>query len=159
MLSRVRPIWPLLTALASGAMLAAARFYFQDYLGLQPCALCLQQRHWHWGVLALSLVMLIVMLVRPGLSRWAAALIGLVLVGSAGMGAYHVAVEQHWLTAQCEAGELGGLSFDPNAELVVPSCDRIVWSLLGVSMAGYNAIISAVLALASFAVALAPERK
>src|SRR5262245_11505059 len=133
MLSRVRPIWPLLTALASGAMLAAARFYFQGFLGLQPCALCLQQRQWHWGVLALSLIMLIVLRLRPGFARWAAALIGLVLVGSAGMGAYHVAVEQHWVIARCEAGDLGGLSFDPNAAVAAPSCDQIAWSLLGIS--------------------------
>src|SRR5262245_61583228 len=147
MLSRVRPIWPLLTALASGAMLAAARFYFQGFLGLAPCALCLQQRQWHWAVLAVSLLMLAVLRFRPGLGRWAAALIGLVLVGSAGMGAYHVGVEQHWITAQCEAGDLGGLSFDPNAVLTAPSCDQIAWSLLGISVAGYNAIISALLAL------------
>jgi disulfide bond formation protein DsbB len=158
MLSRVRPFWPLLTALTSGAMLAAARFYFQGWLGLQPCALCVQQRQWHWAVLAVSLVMLIVLRFRPGMSRWAAALIGLALLGSAGMGAYHVAVEQHWIIAQCEAGDLGGLSFDPNAVLTAPSCDQIAWSWLGISMAGYNAIISATLAVASFAVALAPER-
>ena len=158
MLARVRPIWPLLTALASGAMLAMARFYFQGFLGLQPCPLCLAQREWHWGVLAVSLVMLIVLRFRPDFSKWAAVVIGLVLLGSAAMGAYHVAVEQHWVTAQCEVGA-GSLTFDPNATVVAPSCDQIAWSLFGISMAGYNALISLLLALASFAVALAPERK
>jgi disulfide bond formation protein DsbB len=76
------------------------------------------------------------------------------------MGAYHVAVEHHWITAQCEtSGADDSLTFDPNAELIVPSCDQIAWSMFGISMAGYNAIISLLLALASFAVALAPERK
>jgi disulfide bond formation protein DsbB len=83
----------------------------------------------------------------------------LVLLGSAGMGAYHVAVEQHWVTAQCEADAVGNLTFDPNAEVVAPSCDEIAWSLFGISMAGYNALISLLLALASFAVAWTPERK
>jgi len=45
MVSNLRPIWPLLTLLASGAMLAAAILYFQGYMGLQPCPLCLQQRY------------------------------------------------------------------------------------------------------------------
>lgn len=158
-LSRLRPIWPLLTALASGALLAGAHA-FETFGGLHPCALCLKQREWHWGILALSIVMLIVLRLRPGFSRWGVMLIGLALLGSAAMGAYHVAVEQHWITAQCETSGAGdSLTFDPNAELVVPSCDQIAWSMLGISMAGYNAIVSLLLALASFAVALAPDRR
>jgi disulfide bond formation protein DsbB len=41
----------------------------------------------------------------------------------------------------------------------VPKCDQITWSMFGVSMAGYNALISLAMALASFAVAILPERK
>jgi disulfide bond formation protein DsbB len=140
-------------------MLAGAILYFQDYMGLRPCPLCLAQREWHWAVVGVSVLMFVVLRFRPGFARWAAVLIGLVLLGSAAMGAYHVAVEQRWVTAQCEAGAAGSLTFDPNAEVVAPSCDQIAWSLFGISMAGYNAIVSLMLALASFAVAWAPERK
>lgn len=159
--SRVRPIWPLLTMLASGAMLAAAHLYFQRFLGLQPCPLCLDQRNWHWAVLAVSLAALVVVRLRPGVARWAALAIGLVLLGSAAMGAYHVAVEQHWVIAQCDAriraDQIRPIEFGESFE--VPKCDQIAWQWLGISMAGYNAIISLVLALASFAVAALPERK
>jgi disulfide bond formation protein DsbB len=159
--SRFRPIWPLLTMLASGAMLAAAHFYFQRYLGLTACPLCLDQRNWHWAVVGVSLLALVVVRWKPGTTRWAALAIGLVLLGSAAMGAYHVAVEQHWVIAQCDArvraGEIRPLDFDAVYE--IPRCDEIAWSWLGVSMAGYNAIISLLLALASFAVAALPERK
>jgi disulfide bond formation protein DsbB len=159
--SRLRPHWPLLALIASGAMLAIARFYFQGRLGLQPCPLCLDQRNWHWAVVGVSVLALIVVRFRPGLARWAALAIGLVLLGSAAMGAYHVAVEQHWVVAQCDAriaaGDIRpldfGESFDP------PRCDQIAWSWLGVSMAGWNALISLALALASFAIAALPERK
>jgi disulfide bond formation protein DsbB len=41
----------------------------------------------------------------------------------------------------------------------VPHCDIPAWTMFGVSMAGYNALISLALALASFVVASAPERK
>ena len=161
MLGRLRPIWPLLTALASAGMLAAAHLYFQRFLGLQPCPLCLDQRNWHWAVLGASLVLLLLTRWKPGLLRWAIVLIGLVLFGSAAQAAYHVAVEQHWIIAQCDVRSAAGqsLTFHPNAPLEVPQCDQIAWSLFGVSMAGYNAIVSLLLALASFAVALAPERK
>jgi disulfide bond formation protein DsbB len=112
-------------------------------------------------VLGVSLVLFLVTRWKPGLLRWAIVLIGLVMLGSASMGAYHVAVEQHWVIAQCDArldaGAISVMDFD--AELVVPRCDEIAWSLFGISMAGYNAIISLLLALSSFVVAAAPERK
>lgn len=163
MVSNLRPIWPVLTLLASGAMLAAAILYFQGYMGLQPCALCLQQRYWHWAVVGVSALAFVVTRVRPQWTSWAIVLIGLVLLGSAAMGAYHVAVEQKWVIAQCDAGgpiDPSDLSWDNlGGELHPPRCDEIAWSLWGISMAGYNAIVSLLLALASFAVALVPSRK
>jgi disulfide bond formation protein DsbB len=161
MLARLRPVWPLLTALASGAMLAAAIIYFQNTLGLQPCPLCQDQRKWHWGVLGVSLVVLVLLRFKPDWARWGVMIIGLVLLGSAAMGAYHVAVEQHWVVAQCDArlDPNQSLTFDVNAPLDVPRCDEIAWQMWGISMAGWNAIISLLLALTTFAVALAPERK
>ncbi len=158
---RLRPHWPLLTLLFSAAMLAAAHFYFQRFLGLQPCPLCLDQREWHWGVLGVSLLALILVRFKPGFARWMALLIGLVLLGSAAMGAYHVAVEQHWVIAQCDA------NIDPNdirpmdfsEPLEAPRCDEIAWQMAGLSMAGWNAIACLLMALASFAIAALPERK
>jgi disulfide bond formation protein DsbB len=157
--SRLRPIWPVLALLASGALLAGAHA-FQYFGGLQPCPLCLDQRKWHWGVVAVAALAFVATRFKPGWSRAAAALIGLALLGAAGMAAYHVAVEQHWVVAQCDARvNLDELSFDPDAEVRAPSCDQIAWSMFGISMAGYNAIISLLLALASFAIAFLPERK
>jgi disulfide bond formation protein DsbB len=161
MLARLRPFWPLVTLAFSGAMWAVARFYFQDTLGLSPCPLCLDQRHWHWGVAGVSALAFVVTRFAPRLLRWAIVLIGLALLGSAAMGMYHVAVEQHWVVAQCDAridpSDIGPI--DWNASYEVPKCDEVLWSWLGVSMAGWNAIASLAMALLSFAVAAAPEKK
>lgn len=163
MIACLRSLWPLVTLLASGAMLAAAHLYFQRYLGLQPCPLCLDQREWHWGVVGVSAAALIVTRLRPSLTRWVIIAIGLVLLGSAAMGAYHVAVEQHWVVAQCDVGgaidpsELSLSNLGDN--LRPPRCDEIAWQMFGISMAGYNAIVSLALALASFWVALAGKRE
>jgi disulfide bond formation protein DsbB len=149
----------LLALLGSGALLAGAHA-FESFGGLQPCALCLDQRHWHWAVVGVALAGFIVVRRWPNLSRWMAALVGLVLLGAAGMGAYHFAVEQHWVVAQCDAidpNDIRPLDFE--ASFDAPSCDQIAWSMFGVSMAGYNALISLLLALTSFAIALLPERK
>ncbi len=163
MVSSLRPIWPVLTLLLSGAMLAAAHLYFQGYLDLQPCLLCLKQREWHWGVLGVSALALVVTRVRPGWTNWAIVIIGLVLLGSAAMAGYHVAVEQKWVVAQCDAGgalDPSQLSFDDLGQnLHPPRCDEIAWTLFGISMAGYNLIISLLMALASFYVALTGKRQ
>lgn len=157
--SRFRAIWPLVALLVSGAMLAGAHA-FQRFGGLEPCPLCLEQRNWHWAVVGVAALAFVIVRLRSGLSRAMAALIGLVLLGAAGMGAYHVAVEQHWVIAQCDARvDLDNLGFDQNDTFTVPKCDQIAWSMFGVSMAGYNALISLFMALASFAVAVLPERK
>lgn len=157
--SRLRPVWPWLALLGSGALLAGAHA-FQYLGGLYPCPLCLDQRNWHWAVIGVAVLALVVTRFRPGWARGAALVVGLVLLGSAAMGAYHVAVEQHWVVAQCDARvNLNDLSFDLNAAVVAPKCDEIAWSMFGISMAGYNALISFLLALASFAIAFLPERK
>lgn len=165
MVSRLRPIWPLLMLLASGAMLGTAVLYFQGVMGLQPCALCLQQRYWHWAIIGVSASALIVTRLQPKWTNWSIVIIGLVLLGSAAMGAYHVAVEQKWIVAQCDAGGgaldasqliLGNL---PEGDLRPPRCDEIAWSWAGISMAGWNAIVSLLLALSSFYVALTGKRE
>lgn len=159
--SRLRPIWPLLAALVSAAMLAVAHLYFQRFLGLHPCALCLDQRNWHWAALGVGLLGFLVARFRPAWARWAALAVGVVFVASFVQGAHHVAVEQGWVVAQCDVVDLDNvdLRFDVNAPLELPKCDQIAWQWLGISMAGYNALISVLLALASFAIAALPERK
>jgi len=149
-----RPRWPIAAFLVSGALLLGAHA-FETFGHLQPCAMCLAQREWHWGILALAL--LAMAFARS--TRWAAFALGLAFLGSTAMAAWHVAVEHHWIAAQCEVAPLGNLTFNVNEELHAPSCDQIAWSMFGVTMAGYNALISLALALASFVVALAPEKK
>ncbi len=160
-MTRLRPLWPLLTLLFSGAMLAGAHA-FQRFGGLTPCPLCLDQRNWHWGVAALSLAALLAVRLRPGLARWAAGLIGAALVGAAAQAFFHVRVEQGWVVYQCSVGGAAvvrTLDTIPDRPIHIPSCDEIAWSLWGVSIAGWNAFFSAAAALVSFAVALWPERK
>jgi len=158
-ISRLRTLWPVLTLMVSGGLLVGAHA-FERIGGYAPCPLCYSQRHWHWGVLAMSVLALILQrtaLYRP---RLAVFIIGLVLTGSALMAGFHVGVEQGVFTYVCAVPEeLGDLTIDWDAPLEVPSCDDPAWTLMGISMAGYNAIISALMALASFAVALWPEKK
>ncbi len=156
--SRLRVHWPALSFLLSAAMLAGAHG-FERFGGLAPCALCLDQREYHWGVVSLAVACFVLMQYRPGWSRLAAGALGFAFLASAGMAAYHVAVEQHWVIAQCEAvGDLSQIRLlDDTGPITAPSCDQIAWRFLGVSMAGWNLAISLAAGLLSFAVALWPN--
>ncbi len=142
-----------MAAAASAAMLAAAHA-FERLGGLSPCALCLQQRDFYWGALALSGAALLVRNRFPGAARLAAIGLALVFAAGAAVALYHVAVEQGWATAQCDAVDLGEIGLMGEGAFNAPKCDVVQWSLFGVSMAGYNALISAALALISVWVAM-----
>lgn len=146
--------WPILALLVSAALVGGAHA-FETFGHLPPCAMCLAQREWHWGIMTIAAVALI----ARGEARWSAFVIGLAYLGSFAMAGWHVGVEQHWIEAQCEvtSGTLDNLSFDLNAKLELPQCDNPLWSMFGITMAGYNALISAAMALIGLTLAFAGE--
>ena len=77
------------------------------------------------------------------------ALCGLALLVTCGYGVYHVGVEQGWFASACAAPTTGGSLEDIKAQIMdapLTRCDEVPWSLIGVSLAGWNAIASAVMA-------------
>lgn len=129
---------------SAGLLLAALGFQFLG--GLAPCPLCITQR---WPHLAAALLAGLC-LVLP----WrVVCLAGAGAAGtSAGLGLYHAGVEQGWWAGPdtCTAPATGTLS---PADLLaaieaapIVRCDEIPWELLGLSMAGWNALASAGLA-------------
>ena len=136
---------PLLVAAASGALLLGA--YLSQHLGgLAPCPLCLIQRYPHFAVLALGLAAAL-----AG-GRWRMVLLllaGLALLVTAGYGVYHAGVEQGWFASGCAAPIAGGSVDDIRAQVMaapLARCDEMPWSLVGVSLAGWNAIASVAIA-------------
>jgi disulfide bond formation protein DsbB len=151
LLSRPRLLGGLL-ALASAAMLAGA-FYFQHVEGLQPCPLCIAQRWAHAASLALGLIAFA--FARDSLAPWLLGAVGLAFVAGAGIAGYHVGVEQHWIESSfCGSSDLLADTVEELKALLweteIVRCDEIPWSLAGISMAGYNLIISIVLAVVAF---------
>lgn len=145
----------LLLALASAAMLAGA-FWFQYVEGLQPCPLCMAQRWAHAASLGIGLIAGLV--AGPRSAPLLLALLGLAFLTGAGIAGYHVGVEQHWFeSAFCGSGDVVATTVEDLKALLweteVARCDEIAWSLLGISMAGYNLIVSVLLALVAFGAA------
>lgn len=147
-------------AISGGLLLGALAFQYLG--GLAPCDLCLDQRYAHVAALVLGAGGLIV----GGRLGWVLiALAGVAMLVSAGIGVFHVGVEQKWWQGPtgCSGANLSGLSPAEAAkrlmETPVVRCDEIAWSLLGISMAGWNAIVSALAGLAIGIVALRRARR
>jgi disulfide bond formation protein DsbB len=153
---------PLVILAASIAILGMA-FAFQYIGGLAPCELCILQRWPYVATIALGLLgFWAARNGQPGIARGLVALAGLVFLIGAGIAAYHVGVEQKWWQgpSTCTGLGLGGSIDDilkriESAPLV--RCDEIAWSLFGISMAGYNFLLS--LALAGFCALSVRARK
>jgi disulfide bond formation protein DsbB len=147
----VTTLWVGAAALASVAMLAAAHA-FERFGGYAPCALCLTAREIYWAALTIAGLGFVAAaaLRNAWIGRLTAALLTLVFLVGVGIAVYHAGAEwKVWPGPAACAGALtgGGASGgDLLAELqkpiaVVP-CDEAAWRMFGVSMAGYNAVIS-----------------
>ena len=144
---------PWLTAGMSLAALCVA-WLAQYGFGLAPCHLCYLQRDAYWAAIALS-VLAIVLGPRSPYRRWALALIGLAFLVGAGLALYHVGVEQKWwVGSEACIGGIAGLSgADLEAAIMnapVTRCDEAAFELFGISMAGYNGLLSLALAVFTF---------
>lgn len=131
-----------LCLLASSALLLGA-FLFEYVGGLAPCKLCIWQRWPHVGVILFAGIGLVsryrqFMLIAASLSAMITAAIGL----------YHVGVEQGWWPglASCSSQTTSNLDLSQLTEallaLPVVRCDEIAWQFIGVSMAGWNSLLS-----------------
>jgi disulfide bond formation protein DsbB len=152
-----------LVLVVSAAVIGAA-LLSQYWGGLDPCELCLLERWPWWAAIAISAL---VWIAGDRLPLTPAALVlTLVFLISAGIGFYHVGVEQHWFAgpSACTASGAAANSVDAlRAQLLGKQpvmCDDVQWSLFGVSLAGFNLIGS--LAMTAFCAAtvawLAPRR-
>jgi disulfide bond formation protein DsbB len=138
----------IIVAAAGSLGLLLGAFAFQYIGGLVPCVLCLYQRWPHAAAVLIGLLGLkIGGRVLPLLGALAAAT-------SAAIGVFHVGVEQKWWEglATCTVDTLSGVSGADllNTDLTVGApvrCDAIPWEMFGVSMAGWNVIVSGLLVL------------
>ncbi len=130
-----------LVLLVSGSLLIGA-LGFQHLGGFAPCPMCHWQRWAHVAAAALATVALVArsrVLALP-------AICALAVAGA--MGLWHAGVEQGWWPspvgcAATVAPAASGAEFlGQLMQAPLVRCDQIPWSFLGISMAGWNAILS-----------------
>ena len=141
----------------SAATLLGA-WYFELVLNLPPCPLCLEQRLPYHVVIPLSLLTAIAALVRAPSKLVVVGFLVIFIAALCGaaLGAYHSGVEWRWWPGPADcSGPIGdfkanGPLLDQLQSVQVVRCDEAAWRFLGLSLAGYNVLIS--LVLATFAV-------
>ena len=135
---------------AVGAATILGALFFEYRLGLKPCPLCLEQRIAYY--VAIPLALMVVAGVSVGSSRKVlmAALLAIAaaMLWNAGLGVYHSGVEWQWWEGpkDCSGevagfGSAGGL-LKQMQETSIVRCDEAAWRFLGLSLAGYNVLIS-----------------
>jgi disulfide bond formation protein DsbB len=133
----------LLAALVPAGLLAGA--HGSQYLGgLVPCEMCYWQRWPHFAALGLALFSYPLAARLPDRGRSLVWLAALAMLASGAIGIYHAGVELgvfEGLT-QCSTSGGGGDTLADIMSAPLVRCDEVQWSLFGISMAGWNAILS-----------------
>lgn len=160
--SRLARHWPWAAVLASLALLAVAHA-FESFGHLMPCELCLKQRTFYWIAIIVAGAGLVWRAVARGRdpTRLINVLLALVFLAEAAVAVYHAGVEwKFWPGPLSCSG--GATRVDPaalarllsGAKMGIPACDKPAWVLLGLSMAGWNALAAAGLTVLSGLAAL-----
>lgn len=134
-------------ALVLGLATIAGAWGSQLFGGLVPCELCLEQRiPYYWGLPLLALVLILWHRLPRAVWYVGIALVLLTFVWSTYLAGYHAGVEYgFWPGPTACTGTGVDVSFSDltniNAARIVP-CDKIQFSLFGVTLAGANTLIS-----------------
>jgi len=131
---------------------------FQYVFGYPPCQMCFWQRHAHKAVIVVAVVAIIMNITKTGSQRIWLGFIALAFLASFALAFWHVGVEYKWWEGpkSCMTDvDVKTLSpadllsaFDDPVKL--PACSEAVWHFLGLSMAGWNALISLGAAILTF---------
>jgi disulfide bond formation protein DsbB len=151
---RDRAVVAALVVFAGSAATILGVWYFQYVLKLPPCPLCLEERVPYHIVIPLSLLLAIAAMVRAPRALLVVgflAIIAAMLVGAA-LGAYHAGVEWLWWPGPTDcSGPISDFSakgslLNQLQSIHIVRCDEAAWRFLGLSLAGYNVLVSLALA-------------
>lgn len=145
-------------------VLIAGALGFQYLAHLPPCEMCMWQRYPHIaaGIIGIGGYLLLRLRVFPESAASSIVIVTALLIAVSGaIGVYHAGVEWHlWKgPSSCtgSAFQASGATLDLNAPVVM--CDHAAWRLFGLSLAGYNALISFALAAAGFILAVGKKSR
>lgn len=135
-------------AVAVPAALLAGAYVSQYVFGLYPCEMCWWQRYAHFIALVPATIALFVR--NPSARRSIVRIAGVTLIVAGLFGGYHAGIEYGWWEGMtsCSSTAISGDPLDAIMGSPVTRCDVAPWSLLGISLAGWNFLVSTVSGIA-----------
>jgi disulfide bond formation protein DsbB len=132
----------------------ATAHVFERFGGYLPCHLCLQERYAYYFAVPASVIAFFTARAESfGITRILLLAIALAFLVNAGLGIYHSGVEWKWWPGpvECSGGSAiewgeGGIAAQLATTKII-ACDEAAWRLLWLSFAGWNAVVSAILAV------------
>ncbi|CAO1649243.1 disulfide bond formation protein B [Parasphingorhabdus sp. NYA22] len=125
------------TALLGGALIGQYGF------GLYPCEMCMWQRWPHLAAIILAFFALMLRSKSGSMLMVVAAAMAILISGL--IGGFHAGVEYDWwegITSCATNLAAGGNMLDSIMNAPLVRCDVAPWSLFGISLAGYNFLLS-----------------
>ncbi|MDQ0456528.1 disulfide bond formation protein B [Rhizobium paknamense] len=152
-----RPVLPLAAMTLGMAVVVGSALAFEYLGGYIPCELCLLERKPFYIGAAIGLVALLAApKLPPKVLKLVLMLLGLIMLVSMGLGVYHAGVEWKFWEGPSACSATAGAGFTGTGNILEqlntihgPSCTDAALRVLGISFAGWNAIVS--LFLAGFA--------
>jgi len=150
-----RPALPAAFVFVLGFATILGAWGFQLIGGYVPCKLCLEERIPYYVGVPLAFVALAAALsaAPPWIRRLALGLAAVIFIYGAYLGTYHAGAEWAWWPGPTDCGAGGAAPATNSADLLkqlngirIVSCTEASWRLLGLSFAGWNAVVSVVLA-------------
>ena len=130
----------LLALLVPAALLGGA--LFSQYVGgLYPCEMCYWQRWPHGAAILLAMIAMISPL-NAARTRLTVLLAAFLIAVSGAIGVFHAGVEYGWWEGLTRCTAVGASSLQDILNVPLIRCDQAQWAWLGVSLAGWNAILS-----------------
>jgi len=147
-----RPLSATIVVLAIGVVSICSALVFEHVLGFMPCELCyLQRKPWYFII---SFTLLLALFGSKGqvrIVKWGLVLAGVVLLGEAGLAFWHAGIEWKWWPGPSSCtGAVNMTGALPDLSKRVVLCDEAAVRFLGLSFAGWNAIVSLITAAIAF---------
>lgn len=127
-------------------------YVMEHFFGVRPCQMCLYERNVF--MVAGGAALLSFFLLPARLQYYALITLGLIFLGGTILAGYHVAIQHHLVNLPnfCAVNDFDAFdSVEALREQMLKTplvrCDQVTWSLFGLSLAAYNALLSLILAI------------
>ena len=138
-----------LSFLISSLMLLSA-FYLEYFHDAFPCDLCITQRWFHALIISYSLIAIFIHEKKILANKFILTGLSITWIVSSDAGLYHFGIEMNFWSGPDECSSSIDFSKDLLKYLLNKSpikCDEVMFKILGLSLAGWNALMSFVMFL------------